>query len=166
MEHKEIALEQIEKLITFIRKNHVKLAVKADSEGFKEVVGYLETAKAMADDNKKRTCLYDAATKYATQLAFRLFAENNLDEETAKIYREFETVAEVAVYAKAYSEEDKARADAITKMQQEYMAEREPFEVFMAVIGGMSEEEAKAKQEKYKEREATAMQNAKSNGQI
>lgn len=166
MEHKEITLEQVEKLITFIRKNCTKLAVEADANAFKDITSYLETAKTMADDNKKRTCLYDAATKYATQLAFRLFAEDSLDEETAKIYRAFEAVAEVSEYAKAYSEEDKARADAITKMQQEYMAEREPFEVFMAVIGGMSEEEAKAKQEKYKEREATAMQNAKSNGQI
>lgn len=166
MEHKEIVLEDIEKLLTFLRKNINKLETESDADAFKDVLGYLETAKALADDNKKLTCLYDAATKYATQLAFRLFAEESLDEETAKIYRTFESVDVVSGYAKAYTEEDKAKADAITKAQQDYMAEREPFEIFKAVIGGMSEEEAKEKQAAYKTRQEAAVHNAVANGQI
>lgn len=166
MEHKEISLEVIERVLTFIRKNDEKLSEEADTKSFNEILGYLETAKAIADDNKKRTCLYDAATKYANQLAFRLYVENSLDEETAEIFRKFETVKQVSEYAQAYTSEDKARADEITKAQQDYMAEREPFEIFRAVIGGMSEEEAKAKQKAYKQRQAQGIQNAAQNGQI
>lgn len=166
MEHQEISLEKIEKLLTFLRQNLETLKEEADQKAFKEVLGYLETAKAMAGTNKERTCLYDAATKYTNQLAFRLFVEDNLDQATLETFRNFETVKVVTEYANAYTEEDKARADAITKMQQDYMEEREPFEIFRAVIGGLSEEEAKAKQEAYKERQKAALDNAAANGQI
>lgn len=160
MAHTEIALEQIEKLLTFIRKNTEKLSDEADQKAFKEVLGYLETAKPLIENNKYATCLYDAATKYVNQLAFRLFVEDSLDDETLKLFREFETVKTVSGYAQEYTDEEKARADEITKAQQDYMAEREPFEIFRAVIGGMSEEEAKQKQEAYKQRQAEGLHNA------
>lgn len=159
MEHKEISLEQIEKLLTFIRKNYTKLAEEVDRDAFKDVLGYLETAKPMVENNKYATCLYDAATKYVNQLAFRLYVEDNLDEEIAKTFRKFETVKTVSEYAQAYTDEEKARADEITKAQEDYMAEREPFEIFRAVIGGMSKEEAEQKQAAYKQRTAEALQN-------
>lgn len=158
--HKEITLAQIEKLITFLRKNYKLLVEEADQNAFKDIVGYLETAKVMADDNKRRTCLYDAATKYVNQLAFRLYTEDKFDEELTKVFRSFEPVKQVLEYAQAYTEEDKARADAITKAQKDYMAEREPFEIFRAVIGGMSEEEAKRKQAEYNQRKQEALRNA------
>lgn len=166
MEHKEIELATIEHLITFLRKNHTKLEDEDDRKTFHDIIGYLETAKVMATDNKRRTCLYDAATKYANQLAFRLFIEDNLDDDLTQIFRSFETVKQVSAYAAAYSKEDKERADEITRMQQEYMDEREPFEVFRAVIGGMSEEEAIQKQEAFKQRQEAAIHNAEANGQI
>lgn len=165
MEHKEIKLDDIEKLITFVRKNHTKLADEADQKAFKDVVSWLETAKTMIENNKYATCLYDAATKYTNQLAFRLYVENVLDEETAKIFKSFESVKEVSEYAKAYTEEDKDRADAITKQQQDYMAERQPFEIFQAVIGGMSEEEAKQKQAEFAKRQAQGLANAVHEGE-
>lgn len=166
MEHQEITLAQVEPLLTFLRKNSPLLKKGADRDAFKEVLGYLETAKTIAGTNKERTCLYDAATKYANQLAFRLYIEDSLDEETTKIFRTFETFDEVAEYALAYTKEDKERADAITKAQQDYMAEREPFEIFKAVIGGMSEEEAKQKQAEFKARQQDAIHNAVANGQV
>lgn len=166
MEHKEIARDDIQKLITFLRQNLKKLEDEADQKAFTDVTGWLETALTMVENNKYATCLYDAATKYVNQLAFRLHVENALDEETDKIFRGFETVKQVSEYAAAYTSEDKARADEITKLQQAYMEEREPFEVFQSVIGGLSEEEAKQKLAAHKERQAAAIQNAKDNGQI
>lgn len=165
-EHQVIDMDAVESLLTFLRKNGPKLEDEADRNSFDEVTGFLETAKGMASDNKRMTCLYDAATKYVNQLAFRLYVENNLDEETTKIFRAFRTVKEVAQMARAYSEEDKAHADAITALQHEYMAEREDFDIFVAVVGGMSEEEAKQKQEAYKQRQAEGMANAQANGQV
>lgn len=160
VDHKVIELKDIEKLLTFIRQNYKALEDEADQKAFSDVLGYLETAKTLVEDNKYATCLYDAATKYANQLAFRLFVEDKLDENTLKLFREFETVKTVSGYANAYTEQEKARADAITKMQQDYMAEREPFEVFRAVIGGMSKEEAERKQEEFKARQAQGLHNA------
>lgn len=156
--HKTISMDSIESLLAFLRKNHTKLADEADVSSFKEIIGYLETAKGMVSDNKRMTCLYDAATKYVNQLAFRLYVEESLDEETAERFRRFETVKTVADFARAYSEEDKAHADAISGLQREYMQDREDFDVFVAVIGGMSEEEAKAKQEAFRERQKAALE--------
>lgn len=160
MEHTTINLDKIEKLLTFIRQNYDKLGNEADQKAFKDILSYLETAKPMVENNKYATCLYDAATKYANQLAFRLFVEDKLDSDITKIFREFESVKTVSSYANAYTEEEKARADEITKAQQDYMAEREPFEVFRAVIAGMSKEEAEKKQAAYKQRQADALHNA------
>lgn len=160
MEHKEITLEAIEKLLTFIRKNTEKLEEKVDQDSFKEALKYLETAKPLAKNNKYRTCLYDAATKYVNQLAFRLYMEEHLDEETAQTVREFETVKQVTEYAKVYTDEDKARVDAITKLQEAYMAEREPFDIFRGIIGGMTKEEAEQKMAAFKQRQAEGLANA------
>lgn len=156
--HNVIELDQIEELLTFLRQNYSKLSDEADASSFKDILGYLETAKTLASDDKRLTCLYDAATKYVNQLAFRLFVEESLDEETAKRFRAFCPVKRVAEMARSYSEEDRAHADAITALQQEYMAEREDFDIFVAVIGGMSEEEAKAKQEAFRERQKAALE--------
>lgn len=157
-EHKDVKMDDIEALLTFLRKNHTKLKDENDVSSFSDIVGYLETAKGLASDNKRMTCLYDAATKYVNQLAFRLYVEESLDEEAADRFRRFKTVKTVAEMARAYSEEDKAHADAISSLQREYMQDREGFDVFVAVIGGMSEEEARAKQEAFRERQKAALE--------
>lgn len=46
------------------------------------------------------------------------------------------------------------------------MAERKPFEIFQAVINGMSEEEAKQKQAEFEARQADGIANATRAGQI
>lgn len=160
MEHKEITLEQIEKLLTFIRKNAEDLEDKVDRDSFKEVLGYLETAKPLAENNKYRTCLYDAATKYVNQLAFRLYIEDHLSDEVAKTFRAFETVKTVSEYAQAYTDEDKGRADGISAQQKEYMDEREKFDIFRGIIGGMTKEEAEQKMTAFKQRQAEGLRNA------
>lgn len=162
MEHKIIKAADIEKLISFITKNTNSLEDANDRKAFAEITKSLKAAQEMVgDDNKRATCLYDAATKYANQIAFRLFVEDNLAESTLAEFREFETVKTVVGYAEAYTEEDHARADAITKAQQDYMNERKPFEIFQAVINGMTKEEAEQKQAEYTARQQEALENAK-----
>lgn len=152
-----ISLEEVEKLLTFLRQNTKKLADEADQKAFGEILEHLETAKSMADDDRKKMCLYDAATKYANQLAFRLFVENNLDNETLEYFRAFDTVKTVTEQAQAYTDAMRAKEAEITKMQEDYLAEMRPFEIFQAVISGMSEAEAKQKQEEYLERQKQAL---------
>lgn len=167
MEHKIITKEDIENVIGFIVRNTNSLEDANDRHAFAEITTALKNAQEMVgDDNKRATCLYDAATKYANQIAFRLFVEGNLSEGVLEEFRGFETVKTVVGYADAYTQEDKARADEITRMQQEYMDERKPFEVFQAVINGMSKEEAEAKQAEYEASKKAAIENAAKNGQI
>lgn len=155
---RDYKLADVEPLLTFIRKNKDQLADEADRDSFEEVLGYLETAKSLADTARKRVALMDATTKYANQLAFRLYTENNLSEEVAAIFREFRTVKDVSTDAREYRDLDQTHADSITKLQQEYMAEREDFDVFLAVIGGMTEAEAKQKQQAFRERQRQALE--------
>lgn len=164
--HRDYKLEDVEPLLTFLRKNASKLVDEADASSFKDIVTYLENAKTIADTDKKVACLVDAATKYANQLAFRLFVEGSLDNETAEVFKKFETVKTTSENTRGWGEEDKSRADAITKLQNEYMEERQDFEIFTAVINGMTVEQAKAKQAEYQARRAQALENAVQNGQI
>lgn len=150
MSKKTYSLEEINKVLTFIRQNYKKLAVKEDQEGFRRILEHLETAKTLVEPHRRyAVCLMDAATKYANQLAFRLYIEENLDEETAAVFRSFASVKEVMAVTNEVANEDKARVDEITRLQQEYMNERKPFEIFQAVAEGMSLEEATRRREEY-----------------
>lgn len=152
-----VSLEEIEKLLTFLRQNTKKLSDEADQKAFGEILEHLETAKTMADDDRKKMCLYDACTKYVNQLAFRLFVEDNLDTETLERFRGYDTVKTVAEQAQIYTNVMRAKEAEITKAQEDYLAEMRPFEIFQAVISGMSETEAKQKQEEYLERQKQAL---------
>lgn len=152
-----INLNEIERILTFIRQNITKLAEEADKDAFKEILSHLETAKTLADDDRKKMCLYDASIKYANQVAFRLFIEDNLDYDATKTFRAFDTVKTVSEQAAGYTKQMRAREAEITKMQQDYMAEVRPFEIFQAVIAGMSEQEAKQKQEEYLQKQQAAL---------
>lgn len=157
-EHKKIETKTIEKVLDFIKKYMGSLDDADDREAFSRNLSYMETAKGLLEeDNMRATCLYDAATKYANQLAFRLYVEENLSESVAQEFRELEPVKAVSGYAREYTLENQEQADAITKLQREFMERREPFEVFQAVIGGMTKEEAEAKQAAYQQRKAEAL---------
>lgn len=156
--HPVVTLEQIDKVLAFIKENKDTLQDEDDSVGFAERLGYMENAKAMVGgDNMRATCLIDAAVQYANQLAFRLFVEGNLTDAALESFRALPTIKEVSKWAQDYTAETRARADEITRLQREYMDERKPFEIFQAVIGGMSEEEAKQKQAAYEAEKAQAL---------
>lgn len=158
--HKEVALVDIQKVLDFIKKYMGGLADADDRAHFSRNLGYMEMAMQMVEeDNMRATCLYDAATQYANQLAFRLYIEGNLADGIAAEFRELEPVKTVVGYARAYTEESQAEADAITKLQRGFMERRQRFEVFQAVIEGMSKEEAEAKQAAYNQRKAEALAN-------
>lgn len=160
-EHKIISAEELHKPLEFVKKYMGQLDDADDRQAFSRNLGYMETAEEMLEgDNMRATCLYDAASKYANQLAFRLFIEENLSESAAAEFRELEPMKVVAGYAREYTEENQAEADAITAAQHEFMEARKPFEVFQAVIGGMSKEEAEAKQAAYERQKAQALANA------
>lgn len=150
----EIKLEKIDALINFINTNKGELVAEDEEAVFAKAAESLINAKELATDNKRMTCLYDAATKYANQLAFRLFAEDKLSDAAAAEFRAFEPAVVVAGYAADYTKAEQEKAAEITRLQEEFMAERRPFEIFQAVISGMTKEEAEAKQAEYLNRQA------------
>lgn len=156
--HPVVTLEMIDSVLDFIKKNMNTLADGDDREGFADRLENMNRAKELVgDDNMRATCLIDAAIQYANQLAFRLFVEDRLSESMLAEFRELPAMKDVTKWAKDYTAETRARADEITRMQQEYMDERKPFEIFQAVIGGMTKEEAERKQAEYEAQKAQAL---------
>lgn len=166
VDHEVVSVEEdITPVLEFIRKNLNSLEDADDRKGMADNLAHLEAAAEMVGDNNLyATSLYDAATKHANQLAFRLYVEQNLSDSMAEEFRSLRTVKEVSAMAASYVAQMREEADAITKLQQDYMAERKPFEIFQAVIAGMSKEEAEAKQAEYDQRRAQAIQNAAQQG--
>lgn len=151
--------DDVRPVLDFIKRNTNSLADADDRQGIAANLAHLEAAAEMVGDNNLyATSLYDAATKHANQLAFRLYVEGNLSDSMAEEFRALKTVKEVSALAASYVSEMREEADAITKLQQDYMAERKPFEIFQAVIAGMSKEEAEQKQAEYDQRRAEALQ--------
>lgn len=158
--HPMVTLEMIDEVLSYIKQNMNTLSDGDDRAGFAERLENMERAKEMVDaDNMRATCLIDAAVQYANQLTFRLFVEERLSESSLAAFRELPTLKEVSKWAQDYTAETRARADEITRLQQEYMDERKPFEIFQAVISGMTKEQAEQKQAEYEAQKAQAIHN-------
>lgn len=160
VEHKEVTVKEITAAIEFIKHAMNSLEDADDREAFsKRVMGMLNALEMINGSNKRATALLDVASQYANQVAFRLFVEEHLSDSLAEEFRELTPMKEAISWAQAYSKESQEQADAITKQQQEYMDERRNFEIFQAVVMGMSKEEAEAKQEQYEAQKTQAIHN-------
>lgn len=154
-EYRDIDIKLINDLQEFIKAALDVLPKDArDGENrtyFEGNLEAIETAKKnVADNNEKMTYLYDACTKWATQLAFLLFRRNAFTPELEKTFRGFETPEESTALVKKYMEADEARRQHIVNLQMKYNEKDYGMQVFKGIIGGMSPEEAKHKIEEYK----------------
>lgn len=104
------------------------------------------------------TYLYDAAIKWVNQIAFILFRQELLTDELTTEFRKLETPESTTEKVKAYMEEDKETVDKINGEQAVYNNHVKRLDLFKAVIGGMSLEEAQAKQAEYEAKIAAAQQ--------
>lgn len=139
-------------------------ADKENREYFEGNLEAIETAKKNLEDNPKNeqeklTYLYDACIKWATQLAFLLFRREALGGEVEKEFRALETPEESTERVKVYmAKDEEARNEAEAPMNA-YNAKDVDLQIFKAVIGGMTPEEAKQKFEEYEARVKAAQQN-------
>lgn len=158
--HKEVSLNDINASLQFIKHAMNSLTDADDRKAFAEkLAGMLNATEMVEGNNKKATALLDVASQYANQVAFRLFVEGNLSESLLDEFRSLVPMKETISMAQEYSKESQAQAQEITELQRKYMDERKEFEIFQAVVMGLSKEEAQQKQAAYEAQKAQALHN-------
>lgn len=148
----DYALEVIEEATELLEdENQIKY--------FKSVVESLKYAEGMVEENlEKETRLRDASVKFANQIMFILFRKDNIGEELLEKFRKLPTPEETGKEVAEYENDYKARIEAVNEKQMALMEERKALDIFLAVISGMTKEEAERRMAQYEEQVAKAAQ--------
>lgn len=152
----------INQVTEFMKKGTANIKEEQSKESYSAAINSLNNAvKAMADNEEKKAMVEDAATRWANQLAFLLFREGGLTPELEKEYRALPAITEVSARVKVFQDERVARIEEINKAREEVMSTQRGIDIFQAIIGGMTKEEAEAKLEEYEKKVAEMNQSAK-----
>ena len=111
---------------------------------------------AMADNEEKYAYLYFATLNWANQASIFLLQANKFTKELEEEYRSFPLPETAEANYKEFKNARQAEVDRINAEQKEVMDKQRGFEIFQAIVGGMSKEEAKAKMEEYEKQIAAA----------
>lgn len=126
---------------------------------FDKISGYVENAiEAMADNEEKHAMLEDAVTRWANQLSFILFREGTLTKEAEEEFRSFKPVDETTAKTKEFQDARQAEIDDINAKHAEIIKRQKGIDIFQAIIGGMTKEQAKEKLEEYEAKLEEAQQ--------
>lgn len=157
-----MAKELINQVTEFIKAATPSLK---DEETKQYFVSVLESAanaeKHMADNEEKEAILVDALVRWANQLAFTLFRENGLTKELEDAYRAIPEVVETTAAVEKLSQARRLEIERINIEQAEIMRQEKGIGIFRAIVGGMSEEEAKKKLEEYDKQVQAAVEQTK-----
>ena len=118
------------------------LTDEAQKEYFTKTLESLETAQGMIDNEEKETRMQDAAVKFANQLCFILFREGVITPELTDQLRSLPTPESTTEGVKTFTDERDARIKALNEAHAVIVDEQKNLDLFLAVIAGMSEEEA------------------------
>lgn len=148
--------ENITKALKFVKENYKD----ADSESvnfFDGVLGPFE--KVVLSEEKvpsdEQMALADAQiTRWTNQLAYILFRRGLLTQEKEAEFRGITPLEEVTEAYDKFNKERESRISEVMAKKKEIDNEIKENEIFNAMLGGMSEEEAVAKQEAYEQRNA------------
>lgn len=150
MENYEVAF----KLITTLKE---KLTDADQKKYFDNVADSLTTAKDMiGDSEEKEARIEDAAIKFVNQLAFILFRNGTITEEETETFRTLPAPEETSKVVRKFEEAHQAKIDEINEKQQAIMDERKELDLFLAIISGMSKEEAEKRIAQYEAQIAEA----------
>lgn len=139
-----------EKAYELLKTLSEKLTDEDQKKYFEKVLSSLDVAAGMVgDDEEKQVRIVDAAVKYVNQLAFILFRNGSISEEETAEFRELPAPEETSKKVREFEDAHQAKIDAINEQQKAIMDERKGLDLFLAIISGMSEEEAKAKMAQY-----------------
>lgn len=147
----------IKQVQSYIAKATKALGDDENVDYFEKVVESIDNAlNAMADNENKHAMLEDAVTRWANQIAFILFRQEKLTDELEKEYRSFKPVTDTTARVKEFKDAMQAEIDEINERHGEITTRQKGLDIFQAIIGGMSAEDAKAKLEEYEEQLAAA----------
>lgn len=119
---------------------------------FSNVTESLNYAMEMVEGvEEKRVRLNDAAVKFANQIMFILFRKDVAPKEMLDLFRTLPTPEETAAEVEKFEQEYRAKVDKINAEQKAVMDERKSLDIFLAVISGMTKEQAEAKMKQYEE---------------
>lgn len=142
------------KLITTLKE---KLTDAEQKKYFDNVADSLTTAKDMiGDSEEKEARIEDAAIKFVNQLAFILFRNGTITEEETETFRTLPAPEETSKAVRKFEEAHQAKIDEINEKQQAIMDERKELDLFLAIISGMSKEEAEKRIAQYEAQIAEA----------
>ena len=146
-----------ETAFALISKLKEQLEDEDQKKYFDNVVESLKTAEGMVNGEEEREVrLLDASVKFANQLAFILFRNGTISEEDSATFRELPAPEETSKRVREFEAKQQERIDEINKMQQAIMDERKDLDLFLAIISGMTKEEAQKRMAQYEEQIAQA----------
>lgn len=112
--------------------------------------------EAMADNEEKYAYLYFATLNWANQASIFLLQADKFTPELTAEYRSFPLPEVAEKNFQEFRAARQAERDRINAEQKEIMDKERGFEIFQAIVGGMSKEDAKAKMEEYEKQIAAA----------
>lgn len=143
------------KAVEYVKKNLAVLPEDNRDYGyFTKFLDSYENAVKLADTAEKEAILYATAIKVVHQLTSILFRINALTDDIEKEYREFPSPEKAE---EEYIEAAKPRKDIAEDLRNKLEAtqdEQIEVDVFIQVVNGKSEEEARQKIEEYKAQSA------------
>lgn len=139
----DAAVELIKKAVELLEDENQKTY-------FTKVTKSVENASSLVDgDEEKAARLEDAAVKFANQIMFILYRADKLTDELTAEFRALPSAEFTGDQVKLHESERQARIDEINEAHQEIIDEQKELDIFTAVIGGMSKEEAEKKMAEY-----------------
>lgn len=140
----------MEKSLEFIKKGAELIK---DNEAYKSDYEFLanhaeanaKAAMEITDSSEKASRVNGSGITWARQLAFILFDEGLMTDELEAEYRAIGNYHQVVDAVKQFNDEREARATEHYDIIQDINKEKGELDVFMAVLRGMSKEEAEKK---------------------
>lgn len=152
-----INTSEVDKIVDFITRAGKESADEQIPGFLEKVASSIKTAKEnMADNEEKYAILLDSVTRWANQIVFTLFREGKLTAELEKEYRGLKPVAETTEAAKKFADLRQEKINALNDEHAKIVREQNGLDIFRAIIGGMSADEAKAKLQEYEDQIAQA----------
>lgn len=140
-----------------IGKMKEQLTDEDQKKYFDNVVTSLDTAYEMATDDERKVRLEDAAVKFVNQLAFILFRNGTISDEDAATFRTLPAPEETSKKVREFEDQRQAKIEEINEMQKAVMDERKDLDLFLAIISGMTKDEAEKRMAQYEAQVAQAM---------
>lgn len=129
-----------------IEKGTPLLVDESQKDYFVKTTESLKTALGLVGENQEKMArMQDAAVKYANQLCFILFRTQALTDELETEFRKLPSPEATSSVVKHLNDERDARIAEINKAHEAIIDEQKDLDIFLAVIAGMSQEEAARK---------------------